>query len=715
MTVNLPRDAEEACRALWELGDSVTSVRLSQALPALLAVPADRKQILDYAERQGWIIRANRRIELTGKGQQRFSPYLRPREESPGTQIKPAYTVPLKTLESVLSRLPMQHRLFVTLLSDTIVARRHLALSRNEPWPGHIAIGGSGTGKTTMHRLICRLFEFDPVPCTVNLTQAHTRGALKGTVITGHGFMPSPYMRLPYLAFEEVDKEKSLVSLVDPYFLGEISHETRGQPYHIFPAPAIFANPPDDSKDRYSLVHPAWRRRSVFLDTQFMSPREKEQIEDFADWLDSPGNLSPGLLQLDSFTVPGRLSDAGKAMLQCVRELLSPGFRNLDLYCGTGPLELITLGHIAVYGMSHEVAAWHIGLCYLGIGSTVAGELTPDALTVWERLYPLAGSDLASLRKALRSAKSSAETARESAEIERQISPEDAMLARMQESKRKLQALNRCGKWIRFFDPDRFYDDTSFDHEGETYYHYDITEQIRDDFQIMHGEINQAKDSDTLTTAITLFNRLAAYARPFVGYLQAEFDRIRQEESEPDSQEDDYGEPVRAEIISEPEIPDCIRCTMPAIVFAKVRHINGGMPARLALCTSHYLAYQSARDLITEIIERYPTFDRERLAINPGPASMISDRVGLEIKPARQLAISPNSVSPGSAGSQIVWCAFSHMIPRIAALHIIGSPYPFHAANTRYENSVPCCNKCKSKAYEYLRSSGMTYIKETSR
>ena len=532
MPVTLPADAETACRALWDLGGSATSVRLSQVLPGSLAILADRRQVIDYAERQGWIARANRRIELTGKGQQRFSPYLRPREEI-GAESKPAYTAPLKTFESVLSRLPIQHRLFVTLLTDTIVARRHLALSRNEPWPGYIAIGGSGTGKTTMHRLICRLFGFDPVPCTVNLTQAHTRGALKGTVIAGHGFMPSPYMRLPYLAFEEIDKEKTLISLVDPYFLGEISHETRGQPYHIFPAPAIFANPPDDIKaGRYSLVHPAWRRRSVLLDTQYMSPREKEQIEDFADWLDNPGNLSPGLLELDSFTVPGRLSDPGKAVLQCVRELLSPDFRNRDLYCGTGPLELISLGHAAVYGCSHEIAAWEVGVCYLSITDTIPGQTIPDAMSIWAKIRGYIGSDLSVLRGMIRASKPEPAQSDTGASI--QANSKAEMLDSVAANTKRYAALREISEYIYLFDPDKFYLDTRVN---------DIACEYCDRILAVQHEIKEAKSFGKLDTALDLWRDLRGLLQHSVAYLRQELAAIEQEDS---------GESPTLELESEP-------------------------------------------------------------------------------------------------------------------------------------------------------------------
>lgn len=615
MTVSLPQDAERACEALWRLGGTATRGALAQALPDVLSAQGARAQILSYAERQNWIVLSPRRVELTGKGASRFGPYQMSRESVSRSERVPAYSVPVDRFESVLARLPVQHGLFVRLKVCTVVARRHLAHVRNEPWPNLMALGGSGTGKTTMHRLISRLFGFAPVESfTVNLTQAHTRGALKGTVITGRGFVQSPYMSLPYLVFEELDKDPALIRIVDPYCLGEISHMTRGTSYRILPSPMILANPPDKG-ERHSLIHPAWRRRSILLDTQYLSRPEKERIEDFADWLDDPANLPPGMLDLEAFTVPERLSEPGKAVLQCVRELLSPDFRNRDLYPGTGPLELVALGYVAVFGCSHELAAWHTGLCYLAITETIPGQVVPDALPLWDKLHDLLGSGYPALRGAIRSSKSASEIARRDAEIAAQVTPRDLAMERVRDRSRQYQALREISGYLRLFDPGLFYDDT---------WEFEIAEQYCDTIPAVRDEIKSARNVGELETALDLWHGLRHTLEPHAESLRDELKRIEREESgevltieaepEPDS------EPESESGLDPGNPPVCLNCRLKPAQF-RVRAYPGS--PRLAalrfadLCSSCYLMSVTQYGVTSDdIIFRYQT----QIAL-PAPAS----------------------------------------------------------------------------------------------
>jgi hypothetical protein len=533
--------AESVCHALLELGGTGTPSGLTTALPGILTTARVRTEILSYAERNGWITRTQRRVELTAKGHDRFGTRQLPRESVITVKNNPVYAPPIGQYESVVSRLPMPHQMFVRMLIDAIIARRHLANTRNEPWPGFVGIGGSGTGKTTMHRLICRMCDFEITACTVNLTRAHTSGELKG--LWGgpkYGFVPSKYMGFPYLVFEEVDKDAEKIKLVDPYFLGEIKAETRGKSYRILPVPVILGNPPEKG-DRYSLVHPAWRRRSVFLDTQYLSAAEKISIEDFAEWLDTPGNLEPGMLHIENFKVPERLSESGKAILQCVRELLSTDFRNRDLYSGTGPLELITLGHVALHGQSHEIAAWHVGLYYLGIASTIPGQVVPDALPMWVKLYDHMGESLSALRGIIKSSKSASELAIRSAEVAKIETPEDLANARMRFRVDKIKALRTVDNWLKLFDPSSFYEDTHYFH---------IAVQFDDAFTAIRAEVNSAVDPPALEIALKIHNRTCGLAEQYTNALRQELARIEREESEPDTPE-----PVYDAVIVDDSVP----------------------------------------------------------------------------------------------------------------------------------------------------------------
>jgi len=700
--------AESVCRALLELGGAGTPSGLTLALPDILTTSTVRTGILSYAERNGWITRTQRKVELTAKGHLRFGTRQLPRESVLVKADIPVYAPPVGRYEAVVSRLPMPHQMFVEMVIDAIIARRHLANVRNEPWPGFAGIGGSGTGKTTMHRLICRLCDFEITACTVNLTQAHTSGELKG--LWGglkHGFVPSKYMGFPYLVFEEVDKDAEKIKLIDPYFLGEIKAETRGKSYRILPVPVILGNPPEKG-ERYSLIHPAWRRRSVFLDTQYLSAAEKIRIEDFAEWLDTPGNLEPGMLSIESFTVPERLSEPGKAMLQCVRELLSTDFRNRDLYSGTGPLELITLGHIALHGQSHEIAAWHIGLFYLAIASTIPDQIVPDALPMWNKLYDHAGESLSVLRGIIKSSKSASQLARRSAGVAKIQTPEDLASARIKFRADKLKGLRAVDNWLKLFDPELFYADTQ---------HFVIAAQFGDEFTAIRAEIKDAGNHESLRIAITIHNKACALAEQYTEYLREELARIEREESEESENEPGYDDVIDGEVIDDDNepgtsvanraIPDCWQCTRTGnyvsdrISRAQVR-ARTSQPAMpfVDLCTSCFSAIKMSVPGI-EVVDRYPDawqaarYNRAPLAIAAPGAPGIPDLM---------TAVSQWRNRPK--------CQFQHMFKRAATVALTSSRYSSFAAREPGTHTVYCCDDCREKGINYIDATGFPYFHE---
>lgn len=674
-------DAERLCEALWAAGGSSVLSELAGSLPEDLRASGARSRAVSAAVRQGWASKAGSRISLTDKGRSRFGPYHLRRESALAREPEPEvpYIVPAAELNGIISRIPMQHGFYVRLVIDAVIARYHLADIRNEPWPGFMAIGGSGTGKTTMHRLLCRLFGFDPVPITVNLTQAHTRGQLKGKVIPGQGFTPSPYMLAPYLAFEEVDKDPSLISLVDPYFLGEIRQSSGGISYRILPVPALYANPPDKG-DRYSLMHPAWRRRSVFLDTQYMSRKDKGSIEDFADWLDNPDSIPEALLRLEAFSVPERLPEQAKAVLQSVKELLSPDFRDRDLYCGLGPLELMTLGQQALTGMSPEISAWHVGLFYLAVTATIPGQVISDAFPIWESLYDLAGSPLAVLRASVRSLRAQSEERRRSAEIARRESPEDLLLASMREERKKLSALREIDKHLELFNPNLFYDGTD---------EIEIAEAYGDDLRIVRRRIAVARNANELAVILSVKSKILAEALPYSGRLRRELQRIERLETEEPEEPATETVPVSNAPTGKPL---CERCGSPAILQAEI-YKPGGETARAKLCLGDYAGVKSQSELsgyTISVIDRYPVTLQAppRLAITSGPR----------------------------LGSSFARCVFSHIIARRASSVIVASMYypsSYMRANSASgERRIPCCSACRDKAIQYAGSLGYPYYRE---
>jgi hypothetical protein len=403
------RDAERVCETLRELGGTATRGAVWGALSEPPAGQTERREILAYASRQGWLDAAPRRLSLTPKGSARFGPQHLSRESASAAIAEPDYEPPRDLYVSILNGLPEPHANFVDVIVSQIIARYHLADLRLAEWPGNMTIGGSGTGKTTLNRLICRLFDMDIVAHTVDMTQAQTLGALRGLHVPQQGFQPSHYMSYPYLAFEEVDKDETRIKIIDAYFRGEIRQEARGKRYQVLPVPVIYANPPRkggeliaEGEGKYALLHPAWRRRSFVLDTDYVSPDDKADVEDFAAWLDSDGNLEPGILQRQSFRVAPRLNDESKAMLRNVRELLTTDFRNRNLWPGFGPLELTALGMAALYGLDDESAAWRIGNSYLIITETIPGQVIPGALEIWKSVAGMRGRTTEEIREHIR-------------------------------------------------------------------------------------------------------------------------------------------------------------------------------------------------------------------------------------------------------------------------------------------------------------------------
>jgi hypothetical protein len=261
-----------------------------------------------------------------------------------------------------------------------------------------------------------------------NMTEAQTRGALIGaTNSTRTGFMPSPYMELPYACFDELDKAKQIDNVIDPYMHGTIMHFTRGVQYPISPVVLCLANPKEN--DRYGIIHNAWRRRSVFMNTGGLPESARDMIDVVADMEDVPS----GLLPMDSFTVPESLDDTGKAVIRASRELYTKGFQRI--YCGSRSIELLALGCMAVTGCSPAVAAHHVVAHFATVASTIPGQLVPYASVAWKEVRGYLSNDVEDMTEIIRSYKPDA-----SADLDRQIAEQREQEAIARDALRRLRA-----------------------------------------------------------------------------------------------------------------------------------------------------------------------------------------------------------------------------------------------------------------------------------
>jgi hypothetical protein len=270
---------------------------------------------------------------------------------------------------------PYAHRAFLELLCSQMIARHHLADSRTTGHLGFMAIGETGTGKTALGLLACHLFGLDAAAAR-RLLYTETAGSLLGRRESGPGpgwhLEPSEAAGLPLLLLDEFDKGDDAVRRVAwAFFQGQTAVRHEGLLWDIRPVPMLAANPPQTG-DRYRLLRPEYRRRSVVLDTGYMRGRGHE-IEDVLTGYYQAAR--PGALSLDRLTPPAaRLDDRGRAVLRSVRHVLTEAGR--EEFPGTEAVELATLGRLALMGSDdHALAAFATTLAYLQVAATVPGQV----------------------------------------------------------------------------------------------------------------------------------------------------------------------------------------------------------------------------------------------------------------------------------------------------------------------------------------------------
>jgi hypothetical protein len=322
-------------------------------------------------------------------------------------------------LDRVLDGWPPEHHAFITLLVCSTIARHHLGTLYPSGHLGFIAIGETGTGKTSPGLFACHLFGFDAVDHTLQLP-AETGGSVLGRReqvpgCPGYRLVTNPAADLPFVLLDEFDKADGPTQRRTwPYMLGEREVKTEGDRHVLRPTPLLTLNPPQRG-DRYAALQPATRKRCVVLDTGWMRGRGAElgrMLRTFYEAADPRDRLA-----LDRLKPPQRLAPEAVQVLEQLAAGTTLTEAGREEFPGVRSLELAALGRCALLGpqADHVGAAVQTVIDYLIVTQTVAGQVEAgwgfDMATV--RDYLGDGGQADQIEAALARACKAADAARE--------------------------------------------------------------------------------------------------------------------------------------------------------------------------------------------------------------------------------------------------------------------------------------------------------------
>ncbi len=367
----------------------------------------------------GYVTGTRTLLQLTDKGWAHFA----------GVDGAPAGEV----LDRVLDSWPQAHHAFVGLLVSSIVARHHLADEPSRRHLGYMAIGEPSTGKSAIGALVCALFGWPHAEHQLHVPAQSVGGLLGRHVIEAgglHRWEPAATTRLPFVVLDEFDKAPEPVRQRALVFLSDgLQQRVDDEVHTLLPTALVLANPPK-SGDRYGVLRPYARSRSVVLDTAGGRPFE----DVFAATFES---LAPGdRLNLDALKLPARrLPDSARAVLRSMRDTALTDEGREDLH-GLQQLETAALGRWALLGAdaSPELAAWSVATAYLLATETVPGMVDPR----WH-------VDFAALRPALGEGADVLAAAQERGRAERDAARQQVRTVRVRDDADKLEVLSEAG------------------------------------------------------------------------------------------------------------------------------------------------------------------------------------------------------------------------------------------------------------------------------
>ena len=274
-------------------------------------------------------------------------------------------------------------RAFARLQLAAVPARWHLSAEHADGWAGFISLGPTSTGKTSVAKLVCRIYGLEELTA-IKAAFRQTPGSLVGRrerdagSATGWRAEPSPALELPYLCVDEWDKApRDVQAAAGGLLMGDTADELERERVEI--RPTIYATL-NTGRDGLRALHEAHVRRSVVLDTTELRPLLADVDEDMARLFG--GEIPIPRLSLEQIkpmpSLPGELRRLLRAELRS--GLTEEGWRLTDVEA----LSRITLGRAALTAGALDESVFATALDYLSCAATLghtqpgfAGRLAP--------------------------------------------------------------------------------------------------------------------------------------------------------------------------------------------------------------------------------------------------------------------------------------------------------------------------------------------------
>jgi hypothetical protein len=312
------------------------------------------------------------------------------------------------TLDVALSYFPAEAlKAFARLLFSAVVARWHLADEYDDGWPGFIAWGPTKTGKTSVAKLVCRVYRLDERRAIRVVQKETARGILGRRVrdsssATGFRVERALPLDLPLLTLDELDKAPPDVKAAcGALLLGTTVAEVEGELVETKPTVYATLNSRAGLRD----LHEAHIRRSVTLDTTLLQPL-------LADLDLEMRRLFGGEVQIPRLnlkTLRPPLTRLPENLWRLLRDELRAGLTEEGwAVTDVEAISRIVLGRAAITGGTLEQATLATAYDYLACSATLehvrdgwaarlaprlgAGALIPDAAAAQQQEQRVAAS-----------------------------------------------------------------------------------------------------------------------------------------------------------------------------------------------------------------------------------------------------------------------------------------------------------------------------------